>query len=266
MRTRLLHPNVRALTRARFDGVSELLSELLQLSGRQVGIRIYRKDRRRALAANHLPEVVRHLEHALVEAGRDAPVGRIPSRLERGLLDLCLKEVEPSRSLGPTGVVPRLPITGRVVRKARFEVGARRLGDRGTDRWSVRRQTQASQAVRVRERLLETLILSIARPVDLLRVGRVPGDPLDDVHPDPERLHLVDERNEVKKVARDLLARIRSILTVDWQKTAQARARVRDAIEQALDDGLPPAYTPDVFKAKAGVVFQHVYERYGIAA
>lgn len=25
-------------------------------------------------------------------------------------------------------------------------------------------------------------------------------------------------------------------------------------------------YTPDVFKAKAGVVFQHVYERYGRVA
>lgn len=75
-----------------------------------------------------------------------------------------------------------------------------------------------------------------------------------------------DERDEVKKVARQLLDRLRSILTVDWQKTATARARVLDAIEQALDDGLPRAYTPDVFKAKAGVVFQHVYERYGRAA
>ena len=55
-------------------------------------------------------------------------------------------------------------------------------------------------------------------------------------------------------------------LTIDWQKTAQSRARVRDAIEEALDDGLPRAYTPDVFKQKAGVVFQHVYERYGRVA
>jgi type I restriction enzyme R subunit len=74
------------------------------------------------------------------------------------------------------------------------------------------------------------------------------------------------ERDEVKKVARQLLARVRGILTVDWQKTAQSRARVRDAIEEALDDGLPRAYTPDVFKTKAGVVFQHVYERYAVGA
>ncbi|HEX5747235.1 MAG TPA: type I restriction endonuclease subunit R [Archangium sp.] len=75
-----------------------------------------------------------------------------------------------------------------------------------------------------------------------------------------------EERNEVKKVARHLLARLRGILTVDWQKTAQSRARVRNAIEDALDEGLPRVYTPDVFKAKAGAVFQHVYERYGRAA
>jgi type I restriction enzyme, R subunit len=56
------------------------------------------------------------------------------------------------------------------------------------------------------------------------------------------------ERDEVKKVARQLLARLRSILTIDWQKTDQARARIRDAIEDALDTGLPRAYTPDVFK------------------
>ena len=53
----------------------------------------------------------------------------------------------------------------------------------------------------------------------------------------------------MKKVARYLLARVRAIVTVDWRMTAQARARVREAIEEALDDGLPRAYMPDVFKA-----------------
>ena len=74
------------------------------------------------------------------------------------------------------------------------------------------------------------------------------------------------ERDEVKRVARQLLAKVRGIFTVDWQKTALSRARVRDAIEEALDEGLPRVYTPDVFKAKAGVVFQHVYEKLGLAA
>ena len=70
----------------------------------------------------------------------------------------------------------------------------------------------------------------------------------------------------MKKVARELLTKVRSAFTTDWQKTAQSRARIRDAIEETLDEGLPRAYTPDVFKAKAGVVFQHVYERYGRVA
>ena len=71
-----------------------------------------------------------------------------------------------------------------------------------------------------------------------------------------------EERTEVKKVARQLLAKLQGVLTIDWQKTAQARARVRDAIETELDDGLPRAYTPELFKTKAGAVFQHVYDRY----
>ena len=75
-----------------------------------------------------------------------------------------------------------------------------------------------------------------------------------------------EERNEVKKVATKLLAKLRGILTIDWQRTTQARARVRDAIEETLDEGLPRAYTPDVFKTKAGAIFQHVYERYSRAA
>jgi len=74
------------------------------------------------------------------------------------------------------------------------------------------------------------------------------------------------ERDEVKKVARDLLDRLRAILLLDWQKTALSRARVRDAIEETLDAGLPRAYTPDVFKEKTGALFDHVYRRYGTAA
>jgi type I restriction enzyme R subunit len=74
------------------------------------------------------------------------------------------------------------------------------------------------------------------------------------------------ERDEVKKVARQLLARMRAIVTVGWRETVQARARVRSAIEETLDAGLPPPYTPELFKTKAGAVFEHVYQRYRTAA
>jgi len=74
------------------------------------------------------------------------------------------------------------------------------------------------------------------------------------------------EREAVKKAAKDLLARLKSILTMDWQKTAQSRAKVQLAIEEALDEGLPRAYTPDIYKSKTSIVFQHVIERYALAA
>jgi type I restriction enzyme, R subunit len=67
----------------------------------------------------------------------------------------------------------------------------------------------------------------------------------------------------VKRVARQLLGTVRGILTIDWQKTALSRARVRVAIEEALDTGLPASYTKDLFMEKAGAVFRHVYQHYG---
>lgn len=51
-------------------------------------------------------------------------------------------------------------------------------------------------------------------------------------------------------------------LVLDWRKRQQARADVRVTIEKVLDQGLPPAYTKEVYRAKAEVVFQHVYESY----
>ena len=35
------------------------------------------------------------------------------------------------------------------------------------------------------------------------------------------------------------------------------------AIEDLLDQGLPRAYTPDLYKQKCSAVFEHVYEVYG---
>jgi type I restriction enzyme R subunit len=70
------------------------------------------------------------------------------------------------------------------------------------------------------------------------------------------------ERDEVKKVARDLLIKVKSLLVTDWRKTTTARARMRLAIEDSLDAGLPDAYTPDVYGKKVAALFEHVYEVY----
>jgi type I restriction enzyme R subunit len=52
------------------------------------------------------------------------------------------------------------------------------------------------------------------------------------------------------------------LLVLDWRKRGDARARVRLAIEDTLDAGLPKAYSPALFKAKCAAVFEHLYENY----
>jgi type I restriction enzyme R subunit len=70
----------------------------------------------------------------------------------------------------------------------------------------------------------------------------------------------LEERDEVKKVARQLLQRLKAALSLNWRQKAQARAQVRLAIEDILDDGLPKKYSPDLYKQKCSAVFEHVFE------
>jgi type I restriction enzyme R subunit len=52
-------------------------------------------------------------------------------------------------------------------------------------------------------------------------------------------------------------------LVLNWRQKQQARAQVKIAIEDTLDEGLPRAYTPDLYKTKCSVVFEHVFETFG---
>jgi type I restriction enzyme R subunit len=70
------------------------------------------------------------------------------------------------------------------------------------------------------------------------------------------------ERDEVKKVAHQLLDRLKELLVIGWRQRVGSRARVRLAIEDTLDDGLPRAYSKDLFQSKCTAVFEHVYESY----
>jgi type I restriction enzyme, R subunit len=70
------------------------------------------------------------------------------------------------------------------------------------------------------------------------------------------------EHEEVKKVARQLLERLKELLVIGWRQRVGSRARVRLAIEDALDDGLPRAYSKELFQTKCSAVFEHVYESY----
>jgi type I restriction enzyme, R subunit len=71
-----------------------------------------------------------------------------------------------------------------------------------------------------------------------------------------------EERGEIKKVAHVLLERLKTVLTLDWRKRVDARARVQLAIEDILDEGLPRAYTPELYQGKCKPLFEHVYENY----
>jgi type I restriction enzyme R subunit len=70
------------------------------------------------------------------------------------------------------------------------------------------------------------------------------------------------ERVELKKVAHQLLLRLKSLLVLNWREKSQARAQVHLAIEDELDRGLPQAYTRDIYGRKCSQVFEHVYENY----
>jgi type I restriction enzyme R subunit len=71
-----------------------------------------------------------------------------------------------------------------------------------------------------------------------------------------------EERAEVKKVAKQLLERLKELLVLDWRKRQAARARVEDAIKDLLDTGLPSAYSTDLYKQKCSALFEHFYESY----
>jgi type I restriction enzyme R subunit len=78
----------------------------------------------------------------------------------------------------------------------------------------------------------------------------------------PEMALTEQEQVAVKKVARELLAKLKTErLVVEWRRKQQARAAVRVCIEQELDR-LPDAYTKDLYDRKCEQVYQHVFETY----
>jgi type I site-specific restriction-modification system R (restriction) subunit len=70
------------------------------------------------------------------------------------------------------------------------------------------------------------------------------------------------ERDEVKKVTRELLSRLQGLLVLNWKEKASSRSQLKLAIEDALDNGLPRAYTKELYRQKCAVLFEHVYENY----
>ena len=71
-----------------------------------------------------------------------------------------------------------------------------------------------------------------------------------------------EERAEVKKVARQLLARLKELLVLNWRQKSTARSQLKLVIEDVLDSGLPKSFTPELYQKKCAAVFEHVYESY----
>ncbi len=70
------------------------------------------------------------------------------------------------------------------------------------------------------------------------------------------------EREQVKTVARDLLATLKQEkLVLDWRKKQQARAAVQVAVKDVLDR-LPAVYNSELYQSKCEVVYQHIFESY----
>jgi type I restriction enzyme R subunit len=81
----------------------------------------------------------------------------------------------------------------------------------------------------------------------------------------PEPALSGEEREEAKKVERQLLGRIHSLLGLDWRKKNQARARVQMAVEDMLyllQHDPPGKYTDELYKQKCRSVFQQLFEKY----
>lgn len=71
------------------------------------------------------------------------------------------------------------------------------------------------------------------------------------------------EREQVKSVARALLQTLKDEkLVLDWTKKEQARGAVRQAIEVALDGGLPDTYDETLFNRKCDGLYRHVFDVY----
>ncbi len=69
------------------------------------------------------------------------------------------------------------------------------------------------------------------------------------------------ERDEVKKVAKELLSRLKTLLVLNWRKKSAARSTLKLAIEDTLDT-LPSTYDRPLFAQKCSALFEHVYESY----
>jgi len=126
-----------------------------------------------------------------------------------------------------------------------YNAGSRNIEELFTELLTLSRNLNEEQERHVREHLSEEELVIfdiLTRPAPTLSA---------------------EERAELKKVAKDLLEKLRRLLVLEWRQKATARSQVKLAIEELLDQGLPRAYTPQLYQQKCSAVFEHFYETYG---
>jgi type I restriction enzyme R subunit len=69
------------------------------------------------------------------------------------------------------------------------------------------------------------------------------------------------ERDEAKKVAKELLSRMKQLLVLNWRQKSAARSTLRLAIEDTLEH-FPKSYDRPLYAKKCSDLFEHVYEKY----
>jgi len=78
--------------------------------------------------------------------------------------------------------------------------------------------------------------------------------------PEPELRD--EEKTVVKKVAKDLLAKLKAEkLVLDWREKMQSRAGVQQTIRQSFRN-LPEPYTAELKRVKVNLTYAHVYDSY----
>ena len=83
-----------------------------------------------------------------------------------------------------------------------------------------------------------------------------------DILTKPEPTLTKAQEAEVKRVARELLERLKADrIVLDWRTRQQSRAAVRQAIELELDK-LPEVYSPEIFETKCDLAYRHVFDSY----
>ena len=77
----------------------------------------------------------------------------------------------------------------------------------------------------------------------------------------PDPVLTDEEREQVKAVAKKLMAHIEDRLVLDWRKKAETREAARGLVKEILDE-LPEVYDPEIWERKTEIVFNHIFASY----